>query len=103
MGQHDDDYPLNNTVPNAVTRLQTSLNFRNNDTSGMGPGTDIMNTINYEEVMDDLDDYGSVGDDIVPPTNSIDGNTTVRIVWQLPLKYFHTPGVQSHHCLRICQ
>ena len=38
LGKHDDDYPLNNTVPNAVTRLHTSLNFRNYDTSGMGPG-----------------------------------------------------------------
>ncbi|KAL7425544.1 hypothetical protein ACHAXH_000097, partial [Discostella pseudostelligera] len=87
LGQHDDDYPLNNTVPNAVTRLQTSLNFRNYDTSGMGPGSDIMGTIHSQEAMDDLLDEYCDGDDSDMLIN-VDAGNTVRIVRQLPLKFF---------------
>ena len=29
MGEHDDDSPMSDRVPNAVTRLHHNLNFRN--------------------------------------------------------------------------
>ncbi len=96
MGKHDDDYPLNDTVPNAVTRLHTSLNFRNYDSSGMGPGTDIINTINYKGTMDDYDEHDSVGDDMDLPTDNV---TTVQIVRQLPLKYFRRKLVEHFNIL----
>ena len=98
LGKHDDDYPLNNAVPNAVTRLHTSLNFRNYDTSGMGPGTDINNTINYEEAIDDYDELHSVGDDMVyQATDNVPSG--VRIVRQLPLKYFRRKLVEHFDIL----
>lgn len=93
MGQHDDDYPLNDTVPNAVTRLHTSLNFRNYDTSGMGPGSDIMGTIRNQDDMDDVLDEYCDNDDEDMPIN-VDAGITVRIVRQLPLKYFRRKLVE---------
>ena len=56
MGEHDDDYPLNKNVPNAVSRLHHNLNFRHYDLSGMGPGTDEMNSFQQSFLSDDDND-----------------------------------------------
>jgi hypothetical protein len=97
LGQHDDDYPLN-AVPNAVTRLHSNLNFRNFDSSGMGPGADIMHTINYQEVLDDLDEYSAEIDGMDEQMN-IDESTPVRTVRHLPLKYFRRKLVEHFDIL----
>ena len=37
-------------------RLHTNLNFWYYDTSGMGPGTDIMKLTNFDDIADELED-----------------------------------------------
>ena len=56
IGEHDDDYALNKDIPNAVARLHHNLNFRHCDLSGMGPGTDIMNSFQQSFLSDDDND-----------------------------------------------
>lgn len=66
----------------------------------MGPGTDIIHTINYEDVMDDFDEFGSVADGMDPPTNGdVNDNTTARTVRQLPLKFFRRKLVEHFDIL----
>lgn len=84
MGQHDDDYPLNNNVPNAVARLHHNLNFRNYDLSGMGPGTDIMNLHHESFLSDDNNPLDSDSDDAVDN----EGGEGVTVVRNISLKFF---------------
>ena len=86
MGEHDDDYPLNKNVPNAVSRLHHNLNFRHYDLSGMGPGTDEMNSFQQSFLSDDDDNpFDSDSDEDV---NNEEGGVYVTVVCNMSLKLF---------------
>jgi hypothetical protein len=98
LGEHDNDDALSAPTPNAISRLHTNLNFRNYDSSGMGPGTDILNIINVRAIAEELDEYSdedgidmNVND---PRATSVVDGRTVHVVRHLPLKYFRRKLVE---------
>ena len=107
LGQHKNEYALNNqNIPNAIKRLTTNLNFRNYDSSGMGPGDDIQDIIHCnltaqdidcnssDDDDDDMDSKSSDNDDDIV-TNSDDIITSdVQIVRSLSLKFFRQKLVE---------
>jgi hypothetical protein len=104
MGQHDDDYPVSDRVPNAVAQLHHNLNFRNYDLSGMGPGSDISSSMRQQSAaaveagLNEYDIDNSKDDD--EDNDDDDKEPAVRVVRQLSLKYFRTKLVK-HFAIRF--
>lgn len=93
MGEHDDDSPMSDRVPNAVSRLHHNLNFRNYDLSGMGAGSDIRSGMRDQSLVavdDALNEYEIYDDNDVDNNDedAVDKETAVRVVRELSLKYF---------------
>ena len=90
MGQHDDDYPLNAPMPNAIARLHHNLNYRNYDLSGMGPGNDVTTLFNsHPFAADDKFDKYYDNDDNSNTDDAPDNKGhSVLNVRHLSLKYF---------------
>ena len=94
LGEHDDDVPIHDTsIPNAIKRLTTNLNFRNYDTSGMGVGEDVLHdTTRHDTASDESDDEC----DQLENKQSKNGDRVVRL---LSLNFFRRKLVEHFDIL----
>jgi hypothetical protein len=85
------------TVPNAIKRISTNLNFRNYDTSGVGLGDDAL----HDAILNDLecDEIESTKNNDDESTVSTTNKSGKRVVHKLGLTFFRQKLVEHFDIL----
>ncbi len=98
MGEHDfDDVTISrDSIPNAILRLSHNLTVRNFDSSGMGPGTDVV-----DESIDVFERAlpSGMGDNHWEQEEEEENAGLARVVKNISLSMFRHKLVEHFHIM----